>query len=93
MRDSTAEIVRMMRDVGLADAAVETFCHHYRGLLAGDTGTLDRRTIEPVSDLVDGDPTIWRHIGTRALLRSIRWRSSSSTVVSVRQWGSNAPNR
>jgi UTP--glucose-1-phosphate uridylyltransferase len=55
MRDSTAEIVRMMRDVGLADAAVETFCHHYRGLLAGDTGTLDRRTIEPVSDLVDGD--------------------------------------
>ena len=55
MRDSTAEIVRMMRDAGLADAAVETFCHHYRGLLAGDTGTLDRRTIEPVSDLVDGD--------------------------------------
>jgi len=55
MRDSTAEIVKMMRDTGLADAAVETFCYHYRRLLAGEQGTLDRRSIEPVSDLVDAD--------------------------------------
>ncbi len=68
MRDWTAEIVNKMRGEGLADAVIQTFCHHYRRLVSGEQGTVDRRGIEPVSELADGSRLqTHRATGTAAL--------------------------
>jgi UTP--glucose-1-phosphate uridylyltransferase len=44
-----------MEAAGLPGAAITAFRHHLEGFLAGDTGTLGREQIEPVTSLVEID--------------------------------------
>jgi UTP--glucose-1-phosphate uridylyltransferase len=52
---SLEALTRMMRDDDLPEQAVEAFAHHYRQLLAGETGVIPESTIAPVTDLPDAD--------------------------------------
>ena len=44
-----------MRAEGLADEAIETFRHYYEQLVAGETGMIPERDIEPVEQLPEYD--------------------------------------
>ncbi len=48
-------LTMMMRDDDLPALAVESFAHHYRQLVAGETGMIPEAAISPVETLPDAD--------------------------------------
>jgi len=48
-------LTMMMRDDDLPALAVESFAHHYRQLIAGETGMIPEAAISPVETLPDAD--------------------------------------
>src|SRR3954451_22075202 len=45
------EFASKMRNAGLSDAAIQAFAHGYNTLVAGHTGMIPERSIEPVTDM------------------------------------------
>src|SRR4051794_37314111 len=53
--NGVAASIQKMRAEGVADAAVDTFAHHYERLAAGETGTVAESDIEPVESVPDAE--------------------------------------
>lgn len=70
--DRALPFIHKMRDAGQPDLAARVFRHHFEQLLAGSSGNLSRREIEPVAALPDAEGFAQhRAIGVAALARTV----------------------
>ncbi|MAE93600.1 MAG: UTP--glucose-1-phosphate uridylyltransferase [Deltaproteobacteria bacterium] len=62
---------KKMREAGLPPLAIRTFEHYYAQLVAGESGTLSRREIEPVEEMPSAEGLRTRASGEAALGRTV----------------------
>ncbi len=71
--DRFAPFENQMRDEGLPDIAIRTFAHHYRQLVAGETGQIPESEISPARSVPDAEtlsPSLAKR-GQDALARTV----------------------
>lgn len=71
---SADALIRMMREDGLPERAIDSFAHHYRQLVAGETGIIPESAIAPVPELPDAE-------ALDAALEAVGRASLSSAVI------------